>query len=136
VPCWIALLLAAGNPLTLRALEIGHPEELFGGVLCVAAALPPALATPWRPACCWVSPVTWELHAVRRPPVLSLAVTLCAWFTLVWLPPYALPDTQALAYLAWSVPLTGLLGARLIWGERLRPEPALDGWTSPTGIRS
>jgi hypothetical protein len=80
--------------------------------------------------------VTWELHAFKRPPVLSLAVTLCAWFTLVWLPPYALPDVQALAYLAWSIPLTGLLAARLIWGERLRLEPALDGWTSPTGIRS
>jgi hypothetical protein len=80
--------------------------------------------------------VTWELHAFERPPVLSLAVTLCAWFTLVWLPPHALPDVQALAYLAWSIPLTGMLAGRLIWGERIRLEPALDGWTSPSGIRS
>ena len=80
--------------------------------------------------------VTWEIHAFKRPPVLSLAVTLCAWFTLVWLPPHVLPDVQALAYLAWSIPFTGLLAARLIWGERLRLEPALDGWTSPTGARS
>ncbi|MGZ8635211.1 MAG: glycosyltransferase 87 family protein [Solirubrobacteraceae bacterium] len=35
----LALLLVAANPLTLRALEIGHPEELLGGALCVAAAL-------------------------------------------------------------------------------------------------
>jgi hypothetical protein len=288
--CWIALLLVAGNPITLRGLEMGHPEELFGGVLCVAAALAagarrPLLAglllglalanKPWaviavvpllailpdrRPrmlaaagATCllvmlpllvggnaveatkavaqgsvifqpwqiwwflgehgetvtgiygsypdhrnipawlagherqlvlaitvgtsllllprvrrrgwpdgllllafalqlrclvdtWnvsyyavpfvIALVTWELHAFRRPPVLSLAVTLCAWLSLVWLPKYALPDVQALAYLAWAVPLTGLLAARLIWGERLNLEPALDGWTSPTGIRS
>jgi hypothetical protein len=289
--CWIALLLVAGNPLTLRGLEIGHPEELFGGVLCVAAALsagarrpllagvllglalankqwaliavvpllailpdrrPRMLAAagttcllvmlplllggsavettkavaqdgglifqPWhiwwflgehgetvtgifgsypdhRNIPTWlagherqlvvaivlgtslmllprvrrrgwpdgllllafafqvrclvdtwnvsyyavplvIALVTWELHAFKRPPVLSLAVTLCAWFTLVWLPPYALPDVQALAYLAWSIPLTGLLAARLIWGERLRLEPALDRWTSPSGIRS
>ena len=289
--CWIALLLVAGNPLTLRGLEIGHPEELFGGVLCVAAALaggarrpllagvllglalankqwaviavipllailserrPRMLAAaggtcllvmlpllvaggavettkavaqdggfifqPWQiwwflgehgetvtgiygsypdhrnlPA--WlagherqlvvaivlgaslmllprvrrrgwpdgllllafalqlrclvdtwnvsyyavpvvIALVTWEIHAFKRPPVLSLAVTLCAWFTLVWLPPHVLPDVQALAYLAWSIPFTGLLAARLIWGERLRLEPALDGWTSPTGARS
>jgi hypothetical protein len=87
--------------------------------------------------------VAWELHAFRRVPVLSLAVTLCAWVTLVWLPPYALPDVQALAYLAWSAPLAALLAARLIWGERVglhRGEraglrPALDGWTSPNGIR-
>jgi Glycosyltransferase family 87 len=37
--CWIALALVAANPLTLRALEIGHPEELLGAALCVAAAL-------------------------------------------------------------------------------------------------
>ena len=35
----IVLALAAANPITLRALEIGHPEELFGGVLCVLAVL-------------------------------------------------------------------------------------------------
>ena len=33
------LVLCTGNPLTLRALEIGHPEELLGAVLCVAAVL-------------------------------------------------------------------------------------------------
>jgi hypothetical protein len=33
------LALAAANPITLRALEIGHPEELLGGALCVGAVL-------------------------------------------------------------------------------------------------
>lgn len=36
-PCTVVLLLVAANPVTLRALEIGHPEELFGAVLSVAA---------------------------------------------------------------------------------------------------
>jgi hypothetical protein len=35
----IALALCVANPLTLPALEIGHPEELLGAVLCVAAVL-------------------------------------------------------------------------------------------------
>lgn len=35
----IALLLCVANPLTLSALELGHPEELLGAVLCVAAVL-------------------------------------------------------------------------------------------------
>ena len=289
--CWIALLIVTANPVTLRGLEIGHPEELLGGVLCVAAVLAagarrPLVAgillglavanKPWaifaavpllaivpdrrprmlvaagatslgvmlplllggtavasttalageagqmfQPWQIWwflgehgetvtgmygsypdhrnipdwlvgharqlvvlvvvavslmllprvrrrgwhdgllllafalllrcvvdtwnvsyysvpflIALVTWELHAFRRPPVLSLASTLCAWLTLVWLPMYAHPDVQALAYLAWSVPLTVLLAARLIWGERLRVLPALDGWTSPSGARS
>jgi hypothetical protein len=39
VAAWSALAICAVNPLTLRALEVGHPEELLGGALCVAAAL-------------------------------------------------------------------------------------------------
>jgi hypothetical protein len=35
----ITLALCVANPLTLPALEIGHPEELLGAVLCVAAVL-------------------------------------------------------------------------------------------------
>lgn len=272
VACWIALLLVAGNPLTLRALEIGHPEELLGAVLCVAAALvartrhtvlagvllglavankpwavlavlpvawiaaglrmrllaasgataavillPLALAggvtdeatavasnsgaifqpwqiwwflgdtgnvvmgsfgvksdyrTPpgWLPGAmhpllvlvtvgasvvvllrmrgrawhegllllafafllrCVLDPwnvsyycipfllalVTWEVHA-HRLPVVSMAVTLLSWVTLVSLPLQVSPDTQALAYLAWALPLTALLALRL-WSPRL-----------------
>jgi Glycosyltransferase family 87 len=36
---WLALGLCVANPLTLRALEIGHPEELLGAVLCTAAVI-------------------------------------------------------------------------------------------------
>jgi hypothetical protein len=36
---WIALGICAVNPLTMWALELGHPEELLGGVLCVGAVL-------------------------------------------------------------------------------------------------
>jgi Glycosyltransferase family 87 len=288
--CWIALLVVAANPVTLRGLEIGHPEELLGGVLCVASALAAAARRPvltgvllglamankpwavmavvpllailpdrrprmlavagatglavmlplllggsavetttavardsviFQPWQIWwflgehgetvtgmygsypdhrnipgwlagharqlvvfgvlaasllllprvrrrgweegllllafafqlrcvidtwnisyyslpflLALVTWELHAFRRPPVLSLTATLCAWLTLVWLPKYAHPDVQAVAYLAWSLPFTAVLGARLIWPERVAPPAALDGWTSPSEARS
>jgi hypothetical protein len=36
---WTALGLCAANPITMYACEIGHPEELLGGVLCVVAVL-------------------------------------------------------------------------------------------------
>jgi hypothetical protein len=42
----VALGICVANPLTLRALEVGHPEELLGGALCVAAVL---LAARERP---------------------------------------------------------------------------------------
>ena len=35
----LALALCTANPVTLRALEVGHPEELLGGCLCVLAVL-------------------------------------------------------------------------------------------------
>ena len=40
-------LIAAANPLTLRALEIGHPEDLLGAVLCVGAVLAAVRDRPW-----------------------------------------------------------------------------------------
>lgn len=35
----VALGLCVANPLTLKALELGHPEELLGACLCVTAVL-------------------------------------------------------------------------------------------------
>lgn len=271
IACWLALLLVAGNPLTLRALEIGHPEELLGAVLCVAAALTargrpivagvllglalankpwavlavvpvawiaaggrvrllaaaaatagavmlplvlaggvvdqgtavaadsgaifqpwqvwwffgdtgnvvtgmfgvkPDYRTPpgWLPGAmhpllvavvaslsllalprlrdrawhegllllafalllrCMLDPwnvsyyclpfllalVAWEVHA-HRFPVVALGATLLAWITLVSLPLSSGPDTQAIAYLAWTVPLAAGLALRL-WSPDL-----------------
>jgi hypothetical protein len=36
---WTTLGLCAANPITVYACEIGHAEELLGGVLCVVAVL-------------------------------------------------------------------------------------------------
>jgi len=35
----VALGVCVANPITLRALELGHPEELLGGCACVIAVL-------------------------------------------------------------------------------------------------
>jgi hypothetical protein len=42
----LALVVCVANPMTLRALEIGHPEEILGACLCIAAVL---LAAGERP---------------------------------------------------------------------------------------
>jgi hypothetical protein len=44
----IVLGICVANPVTLRALELGHPEELLGGVLCIAAVLLAATPSPSR----------------------------------------------------------------------------------------
>lgn len=63
---WLARAVILGvcvaNPITLRALELGHAEELLGGCLCVAAVLLAA------------SPQTSRSRAVLAGLALGLAV--------------------------------------------------------------
>jgi hypothetical protein len=44
----VVLGVCVANPVTLRALELGHPEELLGGALCIAAVLIAATPSPGR----------------------------------------------------------------------------------------
>src|SRR5580692_9592738 len=79
--CAVALGICVANPLTLRALELGHPEELLGGALCVAAIL---LAAHERPL--WaglalglaIANKEWALLAVG-PVLVALAPRSGAW---------------------------------------------------------
>ena len=43
----LALVVCVANPITLQALEVGHPDELLGACLCVAAVLLAAGDRPW-----------------------------------------------------------------------------------------
>jgi hypothetical protein len=42
----IALLACVANPVTVSALKVGHPEELLGAMLCIAAVLAAAQDQP------------------------------------------------------------------------------------------
>jgi hypothetical protein len=81
---WLALALVAVNPLTLRALDIGHPEELLGGALCVAAGL---AATGRRPVLAGVllgaAVANKPWAAVAVVPVL-LMLPHGRWRALAW----------------------------------------------------
>ena len=93
---WMALGLVAVNPLTLRALDIGHPEELLGGALCVAAGL---AATGRRPLLTGV--------------LLGAAVANKPWALLAVVPVVLmLPEQRRLA----------LATARCRGGRDLRPD--------------
>jgi Glycosyltransferase family 87 len=87
----VALGVCVANPLTLQALELGHPEELLGACLCVAAVL---LASRDRPVWAGVllglaiankewavlaaGPVLLTLPAGRRLRGLASAATVTA----------------------------------------------------------
>jgi hypothetical protein len=71
--CALALVLITANPLTMLALEIGHPDELLGGVLCVASVL---LAACERPA--WAGLALGAAIANKQWAVLALGPVLLA----------------------------------------------------------
>jgi hypothetical protein len=69
----LALGLCVANPLTLGALELGHPEDLLGGVLCVAAIL---LAQNERPA--WAGLLLGAAIANKQWAILAIGPVLLA----------------------------------------------------------
>ncbi len=69
----VVLGLCVANPLTLAALELGHPDELLGGVLCVAAVL---LAFSSRPA--WAGLALGLAFANKQWAILALGPVLLA----------------------------------------------------------
>jgi hypothetical protein len=89
----LVLVLCALNPLTIQAVRWGHPEEVLGGALCVAAVL----------------------AAVRNRPIwagvlLGLAIGNKAWAVLAVGPVLvALPQRRLLA-----MGCAGLIGAALL----------------------
>jgi hypothetical protein len=70
--------------------------------------------------------VAWEAHVRSGLPLLAIGVTAMAWLTMVQLQGLISPDAQAVAYLAWAVPLAIALGLRLVAPERFArlAEPA------------
>lgn len=98
----LVVCLCVGNPITLPALEIGHPEELLGAVLCVAAVL---AAMGDRPIWAGV--------------VLGLAVANKEWALLAVGPVLlALPRGRARALVASGVVAAAVLGPLLAAGSQ------------------
>ena len=87
---WLVVVLAAANPVTLRALDMGHPEELLGAALCTGAVLAALADRPWLAAVLLglaLADKAWAVLAVgpvllalprRRAAALGLAVALGA----------------------------------------------------------
>jgi hypothetical protein len=97
----LALLLCVANPITFSALRYGHPEELLGGVLCVAAVL---AATRDRPIWAGV--------------LLGLAVANKDWALLAAGPVViALPDRRSRALLTAAAVAGAVLAPFVLAGS-------------------
>ena len=109
----LVLALCVANPVTLRALEIGHPEEL----LCAALAIGAVLAAADR-------------RAVLAAVLLGLAIASKSWAVLAIGPVLlALPERRVLALAIAGAVTLGVLAPLLLTGS---PQTFVEG-TSTTG---
>jgi hypothetical protein len=69
----LALVVCVANPITLQALEVGHPDELLGACMCVAAVLLAANERPW-----WAGFVLGLAIANKEWALLAAGPTLLA----------------------------------------------------------
>lgn len=76
------LALCVANPITVRACELGHPEELLGAVLCVAAVLAAQRGRiTWAAVLLGLAIVNKEWALLAVGPVL-LALPARRWYAL------------------------------------------------------
>jgi hypothetical protein len=83
--------------------------------------------------------LAWETQARRGLPLLTFLATTATWTTFELVPHLLPPDGQSLAYLAWALPLAGLLALRVYAPERFgrvaRPVAAVAGARLPALAR-
>lgn len=103
-----AVALCAANPITYRVLQIGHPEELLGGALCVAAVL---LAQRGR--------VNWAALA------LGLAIANKQWALLA-----VGPVLIALPAQRWRVLIVAAVVAAVLVAPIMLSSPSITAGTS------
>jgi Glycosyltransferase family 87 len=67
--------------------------------------------------------LTWEATGPgERPPLLALSSTMLVWLSFQWAPAHISADAEAALFLAWSLPLLGMLGVALYRPRRVLGE--------------
>ena len=98
----VALVVCVANPITLLALEVGHPEELLGACLCVAALLVAGRSSLARD------------HSLLAGALLGLAIANKEWALLAAGPVLlALPPARRIRCLASAALVAGAILAPL-----------------------
>ena len=100
----VALALCVANPMTLRALELGHPEEILGACMVLAAVLAAARGRAlWAGALLGLAIANKEWALLALGPVLLAlepgrrlrCAALCGTIVAVLLAPMALSGSSA-----------------------------------------
>jgi hypothetical protein len=86
----MVVVLAVLNPVTLRAIHFGHPEEVLGAALLVGAAVAALRGRPWLGAILLALAVTNKQWAVVGLPAVALILVLAVGWQRVRRPALAL----------------------------------------------
>ena len=118
-PGWVSpvshpLIVLVASPLTLLAWRRRSDPLLLLVVLFLLRCVLDPWNTDYYALPAIVAVVAWEAtRFVERPPVVALSLTVATWAIWHWVAPIASADVESLVYLAWTLPLVGLLGWRL-----------------------
>jgi hypothetical protein len=111
----VALGVCVANPLTLGALEFGHPEDLLGACLCVAAVLLAGGSSTGRDRPLWAGAILGLAIANKEWALLAVGPVLLALPSRRRLPCLASAGAVAAAVLA---PLILLRSGGFVAGTR------------------
>jgi hypothetical protein len=143
-PAWVGtishpLIIAIAAPLTALLWRREHRRSdalLLLALLLLLRCLLDTWDTAYYLLPFVLALLAWEsLGDQRRPPVLALSSTVLAWVSFQWLPLHVSADAQAIFFLAWSLPLAGVLGLWLYRPKLLsrRSRPAQEMTISALG---
>ncbi len=144
-PVWVGivshpLILAVSVPLTALAWRRGRSGQsdalLLLALLLLLRCVLDTWDTVYYPIPFVLALLAWEgLGEQRRPVVLALSSTVLAWIGFRWLPLHVSADAQAAFFIAWTLPLTAVLGLSLYAPGLLsrRPRPAQEMTVSSLG---
>jgi hypothetical protein len=119
----IVLGVCVANPVTLLALELGHPEELLGAVLCIAAVLLAGAPAPSR------------RRAILAGGLLGMAIANKQWAILAAGPVLlALPPGQRAICLSSAIAVALVLVAPLLLGSSGGYAAGAEGAVAPGSV--
>jgi hypothetical protein len=117
-PEWLSplshpLIVLVALPLSLLAWRRRSDPLLLLALLFLLRCVLDPWNTAYYALPAIVALVLWESTRTLRMPVFALALTMLTWATWEWIVPAASADAESLFYLAWSLPLVGLLAWKL-----------------------
>jgi hypothetical protein len=139
-PRWISELshpaiALMGLPASLAFWRLRRPRADALGLLALLL-LVRCVVDPWNYSYYelpfLIALLAWEARSRGAAPVGTLLVTAIVWFTFQVAPRSLGVDAQCVTYLAWSLPLSGLLGLRVFAPARLARLLASAGRRLPT----